>query len=156
MSPNFFLDVAETCARQGTCLRRNFGSVIVDEFNTIVSTGFTGAARGKKHCSELGECYRIKNNIASGSDYTKCRSIHSEINALIQAGVAARNCDLYLCGIEKVSGKKYLSILPCYMCIKTMVNAGINSVFIRTAKYKYALYTAEEIYELREREALPQ
>jgi hypothetical protein len=49
----YFLDLALRCAHQGTCLRRNFGAIIVDEFNTIVSTGYTGAPRKQTDCTEI-------------------------------------------------------------------------------------------------------
>jgi deoxycytidylate deaminase len=54
----YFLDLALRCAHQGTCLRRNFGAIIVDEYNTIVSTGYTGAPRKQMDCTELKTCWR--------------------------------------------------------------------------------------------------
>lgn len=44
---NYYLDIAETVLERGTCLRRNFGSIIVKN-DEIVSSGYTGApAAGK-------------------------------------------------------------------------------------------------------------
>lgn len=44
---NYYLDIAETVLERGTCLRRNFGAIIVNN-DQIVSTGYTGAPRGRK------------------------------------------------------------------------------------------------------------
>ncbi len=44
---NYYLDIAETVLERGTCLRRNFGAIIVKN-DEIVSTGYTGAPRGRK------------------------------------------------------------------------------------------------------------
>ena len=46
---NYYLDIAETVLERGTCLRRNFGAIIVKN-DEIVSTGYTGAPRGRKNC----------------------------------------------------------------------------------------------------------
>ena len=44
---NYYLDIAETVIERGTCLRRNFGAIIVKN-DEIVSTGYTGAPRGRE------------------------------------------------------------------------------------------------------------
>lgn len=54
---NYYLDIAETVLERGTCLRRNFGAIIVNN-DQIVSTGYTGAPRGRKNCCDLGFCIR--------------------------------------------------------------------------------------------------
>ena len=41
---NYYLDIAETVLERGTCLRRNFGAIIVNN-DQIVSTGYTGAEK---------------------------------------------------------------------------------------------------------------
>ena len=42
---NYYLDMAQVALERGTCLRRNFGAVIVKN-DVIVSTGYNGAPRG--------------------------------------------------------------------------------------------------------------
>ncbi len=43
---NYYLDIAETVSKRGgTCIRRNFGAIIVKN-DEIISTGYTGAPRG--------------------------------------------------------------------------------------------------------------
>ena len=58
---NYYLDIAEVVSERGTCLRRNFGAIIVKN-DQIISTGYVGAPRGRKNCSDLGFCTREKNN----------------------------------------------------------------------------------------------
>lgn len=127
---NYFLDLALRCAGQGTCRRRNYGAVIVDTYRHIISTGYTGAASGCSHCNEGVFCWREVNNIPSGSNYEKCRSVHAETNALIQAGNAARGCEMYLAGLDR-DGKELGDCRPCYMCAKSLLNAGIVTVVTR-------------------------
>jgi dCMP deaminase len=129
-----FLDNARRWAEHGTCLRRNFGAIIVDEQRHTVTTGLSGAPSKEKDCLELGTCWREERKIPSGSNYEKCRSVHAEQNALIQAGERARGCTLYLCGVVRVgTGFEVVFRWPCFMCTKLMVNAGIDKVIIRAS-----------------------
>jgi len=84
---NYYLDIAETAISRGTCLRRNFGAIIVKN-DQIISTGYTGAPRGRKNCCDCGECIREKLNLRRGERYELCRSVHAEANCIISA---ARN-----------------------------------------------------------------
>ena len=59
---NYYLDIAQAVAERGTCLRRKFGSIIVKN-DEIISTGYAGAPRGRKNCSDLKQCAREKLNI---------------------------------------------------------------------------------------------
>ena len=54
---NYYLDIAQTVLERGTCLRRNFGAIIVNN-DQIISSGYTGAPRGRKNCMDLGKCTR--------------------------------------------------------------------------------------------------
>ena len=81
---NYYLDIAQTVLNRGTCRRRNYGSIIVKN-DEIISTGYTGAPRGRKNCIDLGYCYREAMNIPRGQMYETCRSVHSEMNAIISA-----------------------------------------------------------------------
>lgn len=63
---NYYLDIAQAVAGRGTCLRRNFGAIIV-KHDQIMSTGYSGAPRGRRNCCDLGYCLREKMNIPRGS-----------------------------------------------------------------------------------------
>ena len=65
---NYYLDIAETVAERGTCLRRNFGAIIVKN-DQIVSTGYVGAPRGRQNCSDLGYCTRDRMGVPRGQRY---------------------------------------------------------------------------------------
>jgi dCMP deaminase len=81
---NYYLDIAQTVAERGTCMRRLFGAIIVKD-DVIVSTGYNGAPRGRKNCNDLMSCIRDKLNIPRGERYEMCRSVHAEANAIIAA-----------------------------------------------------------------------
>ena len=53
---NYYLDIAETVAERGTCLRRNFGAIIVCN-DEIVSTGYNGAPRGRGQLHGFGRMH---------------------------------------------------------------------------------------------------
>ena len=65
---NYYLDIAQTVLERATCLRRIYGAIIVKN-DEIISTGYNGAPRGRKNCTDLGVCLRDKLNIPSGERY---------------------------------------------------------------------------------------
>ena len=81
---NYYLDIAQTVAERSTCLRKKFGAIIVKD-DVIISTGYNGAPRGRKNCSDINYCMRDKLNIPRGERYELCRSVHAEANAIISA-----------------------------------------------------------------------
>lgn len=136
---NYYLDIAETVAERGTCLRRNYGAIIVKN-DEIISTGFTGAPRGRANCIDLGYCTRNEMNIEHGQRYELCRSVHAEANAIISASRRDMvNATLYLTGIE-YDTKNYVENADCcLMCKRMIINAGISTVYIRNDKDKYTI-----------------
>ena len=50
---------------RSTCLRRKYGAIIVRN-DEIISTGYNGAPRGRRNCSDLGGFTREKLHILSG------------------------------------------------------------------------------------------
>jgi dCMP deaminase len=145
---NYYLDIAETVLERGTCLRRNYGAIIVSN-DEIISTGYTGAPRGRKNCIDLGVCYRIEHNIPSGERYEVCRSVHAEANAIISA---KRNemidSVLYLVGKEKENGEYVENANSCTMCKRLIINAGIDEVIVRDDKDKYrVIKVADWVYD---------
>ena len=109
---NYYLDIAETISERGTCLRNNYGSVIVKN-DEIISTGYTGAPRGRKNCLDLGYCTRKQKTELSGAGFELCRSVHSEQNAIISANRRDMiGATLYLVGINKRNGEYITDFSP--------------------------------------------
>lgn len=143
---NYYLDIAETVLERGTCLRRNYGAVIVNH-DQIVSTGYVGAPRGRKNCIDMGICIREQRQIPRGERYELCRSVHAEANAIIHAPRDLMvDGTLYLCGKDAKTGEYVENANACSMCKRLIINAGIKKVIIRNTKDRFtALYVQEWI-----------
>lgn len=136
---NYYLDIAETVAERGTCLRRNFGAIIVCN-DEIVSTGYNGAPRGRANCIDLGVCIREKLGIPRGERYEICRSVHAEANAIISASRKEMlGSILYLVGKDAKTGEYVENASSCSMCKRQIINAGIEQVIIRLTKNEYTI-----------------
>ena len=128
---NYYLDIADAVSRRGTCLRRNYGAIIVKN-DEILSTGYVGAPRGRKNCCDLGVCIREKLQVPRGERYELCRSVHAEANAIISA--ARRDMiggTLYLVGRDAASGELLHDTTSCAMCRRMIINSGITRVVNR-------------------------
>lgn len=85
----------------------------------ILATGYNGAPSGVPHCLDVG-CLREQMGIPSGERHELCRGLHAEQNAILQAayhGVSIEGADLYCTN------------LPCIICSKMLINAGIRRVY---------------------------
>ena len=134
---NYYLDIAESVLKRGTCLRRNFGAIIVKN-DEIISTGYVGAPRGRANCSDLGYCMREKLNIPKGERYELCRSVHAESNAIISAPRSEMiGASIYLACHDAKTDELYGDVEPCSMCKRLIINAGISTVYVRTSKDEY-------------------
>lgn len=144
---NYYLDIAETVLERGTCIRRNYGSIIVKN-DEIISTGYTGAPRGRKNCCDLGVCKRQELKVPRGEQYELCRSVHSEANAIISASRRDMiNSTLYLVGKESKTGEYVENANSCTMCKKLIINAGIDKVVIRDTKNDYRIIDTNQWIE---------
>ena len=136
---NYYLDIAQTVSHRGTCLRRSYGAVIVNH-DEIVSTGYVGAPRGRKNCTDLGRCIRSELKIPRGERYELCRSVHAEANAIISAPRDKMlGATLFLCG-EEADGSLVENACCCSMCKRMVINAGISKVIVRTTADEYVTY----------------
>ncbi len=134
---NYYLDIAQATLGRGTCLRRNYGAIIVKN-DRIISTGYTGAPRGRKNCCDLGYCMREKMKIPRGERYELCRSVHAEANCIINAAQTDMiGGTLYLCGVEASTGEIVPNASSCAMCKRMIINAGLDRVVIRNTKDTY-------------------
>ena len=136
---NYYLDIAETVLERGTCLRRNFGAIIVAN-DQIISTGYVGAPRGRANCIDMGYCTRERLKIPRGERYELCRSVHAESNAIIHAARQDMlGATLYLVGKECLTDEYVQNANPCAMCKRLIINAGIAQVVVRDDHEHYRI-----------------
>ena len=102
---DIWIDFAHTIAKRSPDTKHKVGAVIVNEENTqVLSVGYNGDQKGGSNKRE---------SLLRGQS----GFIHAEINALIK-------CD-YNYPKKK---KMYLTLSPCDVCAKAIVNAGISEV----------------------------
>ena len=114
----YFTDITRMVATRSTCRRRKVGAILVKN-KRILATGYNGAPSGVPHCLDVG-CLREQMGIPSGERHELCRGLHAEQNAILQAayhGVSIEGADLYCTN------------LPCIICSKMLINAGIRRVY---------------------------
>ena len=141
---NYYLDIAQTVSRRGTCLRRKFGAIIVKN-DSIVSTGYAGAPRGRQNCCDRGTCLRDVMAIPRGERYELCRSVHAEANAIIAASREEMlDADLYLACTDPKTGESIGGTTSCQMCKRMVINAGIKRVIVRETATDYSVYEVED------------
>ena len=141
---NYYLDIAETCLKRSTCLRRCFGAIIVKN-DEIISTGYNGSPRGRKNCSDLGYCTREKLGIPRGERYELCRSVHAEENCIISASRKDMiGSTMYLVGKNYKDNTYVENARPCSMCKKAIINSGIEKIYIRDNEKDYTLINVND------------
>jgi len=111
----YFLKIANVVGERATCVRRQIGAVAVRD-KQILATGYNGAPAKMKDCLELG-CLRDANNVPSGSPHDVCRSVHAEMNVIIQAAMH---------GVSIEGATVYCTTAPCALCARMLVNAKIS------------------------------
>lgn len=146
-----YLNCAEVFAYRSTCLKRKYGAVIVKD-DIVISTGYNGSPRGFDNCCDLGTCPRIDRNMHQGEGYGICRAIHAEANALLNCSRQQTiGADLYLVGINPNDNSIH-EAKPCPLCARTIIQAGINNVYIRTGEGagNYIVVPAKELIWVQE------
>jgi dCMP deaminase len=113
----YFMEITRLVARRATCLRRQVGAVLVMD-KRLLATGYNGAPSGLAHCLEVG-CLREQRQIPSGERHELCRGLHAEQNVIIQAAFH---------GIRIQGSTLYCTNLPCAICTKMLINAGIKEI----------------------------
>lgn len=142
---NYYLGIAEAVLKRSTCLKRQYGAVIVKN-DEIIATGYNGSPRGELNCCDIynGKCPRIDvpHNVGNYSD---CHSVHAEQNAIISASRRDMiGATLYLAGREHENTynlivknetvkqfQEYTHIkdaAPCPICSRMIKNSGIIRV----------------------------
>ena len=115
----YFLEIAKTVAKRGTCIRRQVGCVLVNSNGHIVATGYNGVPKGFKHsidnpCEGAG--------YPSGKGLDKCEAIHAELNAFLQL----RSDDDSL--------SMYTTTTPCKGCARVICNSHVKRI-VSTSQY---------------------
>jgi dCMP deaminase len=109
---DIWMSFAMTIAKRSYDPRFHVGAVIVTEDNCqVLSVGYNGNYSGGPNCAESSE------KGMSGL-------VHAEINALIKLDYN-----------NPKKKKMYLTLSPCWMCAKAIINSGINTV-IFSEKYR--------------------
>lgn len=115
----YFMILAKMAASRSTCISRPTGAIIVRN-KQVLSTGYNGSMPGIAHCTDDGACFRRSSGASDAGKYDNCRSAHAEANAIAQA---AKN------GIDIEGAEIYVTLYPCYVCTKLLVQAGIKKVY---------------------------
>ena len=139
---DYYLSIARQVATRGTCLRRNYGAVIVKN-DEIISTGYTGSPRGCDNCSDIGMCIRNELNIPGKERYELCKSVHAEMNAIISASRKDMiGATLYLVGLNPDSTLHTSSC--CLLCQKMIINSGIKNIICQKEDGSFNEYTVND------------
>lgn len=107
----YFLKLAMIASERATCPRMHCGCVMVKD-KEVVSTGYNGSIPGDEHCEDVG-CLIVDNHCV--------RTVHAEMNALVQAAKHGKSVD---------GATAYITNMPCTTCAKALVSAGIKRVVI--------------------------
>lgn len=122
----YFLNIAKAVGRRSTCLRRQYGAIIVKD-KIIISTGYNGAPRGEANCIDTGSCEREKCNVPKGERYELCVAVHAEQNAIINADPEKmKGAVIYIVGYN--SDGTLASGQPCLLCRRMIRNAMLAKV----------------------------
>lgn len=143
----YYLRIAEQVTERSTCRGFHAGALIVRD-DQVISTGYNGAPRKTKDCYQRGSCLRRVLKIPSGTRYELCRSVHAEQNAIInaaRAGVSLLGGDLYLFGYKAHLGaREVIDTVPCFICKKMIINAGLDKVICACKNDKYKIFTVKQ------------
>ncbi|MBO0707230.1 MAG: CMP deaminase [Candidatus Dormibacteraeota bacterium] len=104
-----YMRMAEELAKRSTCARNQVGTVITTaDLTQVLGIGYNGNARGLPN--------RCDTDQPGG-----CGCVHSEANALLKAGA-------------QTPGKRmFVTVAPCVMCAKMIVNSNVERVYYRRA-----------------------
>lgn len=104
-----YMRMAEELAKRSTCARTQVGSVIATgDLTQVLGIGYNGNARGLP-------------NTCDSPEPGRCGCLHAETNAVIKAGA-------------QIGGKvMFVTISPCVMCAKMIINSNVERVYFRAA-----------------------
>lgn len=108
---DYFLKVAMLVSERATCPRMHVGCVLVKDKH-VVATGYNGSIPGDEHCEDDG-CLIVDNHCV--------RTIHAEMNAIIQCAIN---------GTNPRGSTAYITNMPCTTCAKALVGAGVKEIVV--------------------------
>lgn len=112
------MNIAELVGSRATCARGRSGCVVTRDKRILV-TGYVGSPAGLAHCDDIGhEMHRVIGDDGKESEHC-IRTAHAEQNAIAQAAKL---------GISVDGATLYCHMVPCYVCAKILINAGIKKV----------------------------
>lgn len=117
----YFMQLCDVVGTRSTCMRRSVGAVLVKDKH-ILATGYNGAPRGIENCLDKGNCLREEMKVQSGERHELCRGSHAEQNAITQAAYH---------GIKIQGATLYCTFMPCIICTKMIINAGIVRIVFK-------------------------
>ncbi len=163
------MTIAYALSMRSSCLKRQVGAVIVDDYGTIFSSGYNEVPKGMKPCKEehFKGCYRdyirkkaleegikkfkdidseeLKKYVNSFKALDYCRAIHGEEKAIINLGKFGGITPL-------VNPTLYTTTYPCNLCANKIVDIGIKKIIYLEA---YPMGEAKELLDLRKIEQIP-
>lgn len=114
----YFIGMASYVGTRATCDRGRSGCVIVRD-KRVISTGYVGSPPRLPHCDDVGhDMHTVINEDGTKSQHC-IRTTHAEQNAMIQA---ARF------GVALDGSTIYCKMVPCHVCAKLVISAGIKKV----------------------------
>ncbi len=118
----YFMNVAHAVKARSSCIRRQVGAILVRD-KQIISTGYNGTPRGIRNCDDGGcaRCNASEKEYPRGKDLDKCACCHAEENSITQAA---------LHGMRTEGATIYTTNVPCTICAKMIINAGIRKVVV--------------------------
>lgn len=137
----YYLNIAKAISTRSTCLRRQYGAVIVNN-DIIIATGYNGGVRGGVNCCDKGKCPRQDLPHNSG-DYSQCYGVHAEQNAIISPSRTSMiGATMYLYGSE--NGHDVENVEPCPICKKMICNSGITTLVTKAGCVNINNYLKED------------
>jgi dCMP deaminase len=129
---SWYMEIARVISLRSTCIRAYAGCIIVKN-DAVISQGYSGSERGSENCCDTGICERDRLGIEPGKNYEICRSVHAEMNCIINAarnGVSVFDGDMYIY-FQRLDGQKIKHGGPCIMCKRMIKNAGIKNYIFK-------------------------
>jgi len=129
MNHEQYIEIAEIVSKSSKCVSLQVGAILVKD-GRIISTGYNGTPPQYPNCdevhSERGEAHSV---------WSLKYEIHAEQNVI---SFAAKN------GVATDGAIMYVTIEPCFSCLKTIASAGINKIYFGEHYYREKVSSDEK------------